>query len=265
MGYASPPNAGHTSYPRESGYTAYQPHTGYAPNANYGSTVRYGRPLQTNLAASRESSKRMRGKAIVGLRAWAVLQTFDLAVGAASIHRDWESFQKTLSQIRANSSTPPVTPTTFSGLPLVVDSAGFLVVLAGLAFLIWQHSTAEVARELGYPAKRSPALGVGSWFIPVVNFWFPYQSLRDLLPPGHPARSRALTAWLLYIAGLLLTLVGYVIAIIGSVLAVAPVLVAAACYITVAVIGGQLIQTVDQEHEKAMTQPMSLGVQGGAW
>jgi len=52
----------------------------------------------------------------------------------------------------------------------------------------------------GYPARRSPALGVGGWFIPVCNFWFPYQAIRDCLPPGHPARRMVLHMWLWFIA-----------------------------------------------------------------
>src|SRR3977135_4748383 len=47
---------------------------------------------------------------------------------------------------------------------------------------------AVVAKLLGLPARRSPALAAFSFLIPIVNLWWPYQSACDLLPPGHPGR-----------------------------------------------------------------------------
>jgi len=87
--------------------------------------------------------------------------------------------------------------------PGVIAAASLLEVplelLAAVVFLIWQYQAATTARILGYPARRSPALGVGSWFIPVVNLWFPYQALRDLLPAGHRARPLVFWAWICFL------------------------------------------------------------------
>ena len=66
--------------------------------------------------------------------------------------------------------------------------------------LRWQFQAAKTARFLSLPARRSPGLGVGSWFIPVVNFWFPYQSIRDCLPPGDPGRPVVARMWAFFIA-----------------------------------------------------------------
>jgi hypothetical protein len=57
---------------------------------------------------------------------------------------------------------------------------------------VWQHRAAAAARAQGFPARRSPAWGVGSWFVPVVNLWMPYSALRDCLPPGDPRRAHVL-------------------------------------------------------------------------
>ncbi|HWE70983.1 MAG TPA: DUF4328 domain-containing protein [Acidimicrobiales bacterium] len=70
-------------------------------------------------------------------------------------------------------------------------------IAARIVFLIWQYRAARVARQLGYPARHSPGWGVAFWFIPVVNFWMPYQAIRDCLPPGHPERKSVLQIWLL--------------------------------------------------------------------
>jgi hypothetical protein len=67
-------------------------------------------------------------------------------------------------------------------------------VLCVIFFLIWQYRAATAARLLGFPARRSPGWGVGSWFVPVVNLWMPFQALRDCLPPGYPRRR---APWLL--------------------------------------------------------------------
>ena len=91
----------------------------------------------------------------------------------------------------------------------LVNMAGFVL------FLVWQNRAATTARSLGYPAHRSPALGVGGWFIPVCNFWFPYQALRDCLPPGHPDRRMVLHMWLWLIAQFCVTVVAATLLFLG--------------------------------------------------
>ncbi len=80
--------------------------------------------------------------------------------------------------------------------PLILVPFSLLV---QILFVIWQYRAAITAQRLRYPARRSPALGVGSYLIPIVQFWFPYQSLRDCLPPGDPNRTMVLHTWLLLI------------------------------------------------------------------
>ena len=92
----------------------------------------------------------------------------------------------------------------------LISIAGFVL------FLVWQHRAATMARALGYPARRSPALGVGGWFIPICNFWFPYQAIRDCLPPGHPGRRMVLHMWLWYVASLCISVVTVVVLFSGS-------------------------------------------------
>ncbi|HVB93962.1 MAG TPA: DUF4328 domain-containing protein [Acidimicrobiales bacterium] len=70
-------------------------------------------------------------------------------------------------------------------------------IAAQIVFLIWQYRAATVARQLGYPARHSPGWGVAFWFIPIVNFWMPYQAIRDCLPPGHRERKTLLQVWIL--------------------------------------------------------------------
>ena len=64
--------------------------------------------------------------------------------------------------------------------------------------LVWQYRAATAAQAIGHRAVRSPGMGVGGWFIPIVNIWFPYQAIRDCLPAGDPGRGRVLRWWLGY-------------------------------------------------------------------
>jgi len=82
--------------------------------------------------------------------------------------------------------------------------------------LVWQYRAASTARLLGLPAVHSAGLGVAGWFIPVVNLWFPYQALRDCLPPGHPDVRLVGWTWGCFLATGALTGTTEVLALAGS-------------------------------------------------
>ena len=89
--------------------------------------------------------------------------------------------------------------------------AAFYVVV-----LMWQFQAAKTARLLNLPATHSAGLGVGSWFIPVVGLWFPYQALRDCLPPDHPGRRTVARLWTFFIIALGLNAVAVGLTFVGS-------------------------------------------------
>ena len=81
-----------------------------------------------------------------------------------------------------------------------VAAAGGLGLLAvQILFLVWMYRAAVLARNLGLPARHSPGMAVGGFIIPIVNLWFPYQSVVDMFPPGHPDRGLVLRWWLLWL------------------------------------------------------------------
>ena len=84
-------------------------------------------------------------------------------------------------------------------LGLVLDLAAIAAVVVAC---MWQYRAASTARALGLPAKHSPGWGVGSWFVPIVNYWMPYQAIRDCLAKDDPNRRVvALVLVLLHRAG----------------------------------------------------------------
>jgi len=163
-------------------------------------------------------SVRNAGQAEARLSAWAAgavwlyvaAQTASTVATVATLPAVVQYVRQVLNHFGA---TPPQQPAAFhltSTLELPC------VIVAGVVFLIWQCRAAKTATALGYPARRSPALGAWSWVIPVVNFWFPYQAIRDLLPPGHPLRALVLRTWLCYVCTLFAVVVSYMAAFSSS-------------------------------------------------
>jgi hypothetical protein len=69
---------------------------------------------------------------------------------------------------------------------------------AGVLWLVWQF---RVAKHVD-GTRRSAGWHVGSWFIPVVSFWFPYQNVSDLWRAVGRARpSWLIVWWLLFMGG----------------------------------------------------------------
>jgi len=114
---------------------------------------------------------------------------------AAQFHAIGDNFRVMWHAAQNNQPVPSFNETTsLSWLTgLFVLFALVSVVLA----CVWQHRAASAARALGLPARHSPGWGVGSWFVPVVNLFMPYQAIRDCLPAGHPTRKIVLAWWLI--------------------------------------------------------------------
>lgn len=129
------------------------------------------------------------------------------------------------------------------GLINVVVSAPFIVFV-----LVWQYPAAKTAQLLSLPAKRTPGLGVGSWFIPVVNFWFPYQSVRDCLPPGDAGRSAVARMWGCYVATLAFTTAAQILALTGSPVAFGPGAAAVATGIGFGWYGARSVRLIRESH-----------------
>jgi hypothetical protein len=88
-----------------------------------------------------------------------------------------------------------------------LDLLGYLLLGTGIAFLIWlwrardnvdvlyaPYATHPSAPVSG-PHRRSPGWVVGSWFCPIVQFWYPLQVVEDVArasePPSRPGVARS--------------------------------------------------------------------------
>jgi uncharacterized protein DUF4328 len=69
--------------------------------------------------------------------------------------------------------------------------AGFGTIAAAVLFMIWLWNARQNAQLL-HPAthRRDIAWAIAGWFVPVVNFWFPYQVFDDVYRASNPAAPR---------------------------------------------------------------------------
>jgi hypothetical protein len=140
------------------------------------------------------------------------------------------------------------------GLIAGLDILGLAVLAAHVIFMIWLFKSATLGQRLGIPARRSPVWAVAGFFVPIVNFWFPYQSAADLLPRDHPQRRLAGWWWTFY----LLQSCGFITVIIASAFSVAAAVVVAIVFATVpvltAIAAHRLISIVGVNHRQIVEQ-----------
>jgi Domain of unknown function (DUF4328) len=192
-----------------------------------------------------------------GLTPWATVSTIvhpvvavlasviDLATASA-----WRTFFHRLRVIYDTADTgapaPHVAP-----FPPWGSLLAPLTLAAEVVFLLWQYRAATTARRLGFPARRSPGLGVGSYFIPVVQLWFPYQALRDCLPPNREHRRLVLVVWLLLIvSGVISASQTILLAEVRS-LGVALLAVSVVLGAALAVGGYRMVRAISASHKEA--------------
>jgi hypothetical protein len=80
----------------------------------------------------------------------------------------------------------------------VVSILSSLSLLAtGVLWVIWQY---RAAKRVTGRTRRSAGWHAGSWFVPIISLWFPYQNISDLWRAvGRTRPSWQIIWWLLYL------------------------------------------------------------------
>lgn len=82
---------------------------------------------------------------------------------------------------------------TYDTFSVVVALLSLIVLVGtGILWLIWQY---RLAKQVLGRTRRTPGWHTGSWFIPVVNWWFPYQNVSDLWRAAGRTRPGWQAAW----------------------------------------------------------------------
>jgi Domain of unknown function (DUF4328)/Protein of unknown function (DUF2510) len=111
------------------------------------------------------------------------------------------SLRHFLDQVRENPNGTASPPTFGTTAGLLAQVLGVVTVITGVLFLVWFARSARNARALGLPARREPAAAVAGFIVPIINFWWPYQSTCDLLPDERRNHILVLRWFLLWIVG----------------------------------------------------------------
>ena len=151
----------------------------------------------------------------------ALVYAFGLLATGAVTWQILRGYRVAFEAILANPEAPvPTDPAELFGVSSqllgLAQLLNALQLAAFIILLVWIFRAATAAQRLGIPARRSPGWAVGAWFIPVINLWWPYQSLRDLLPPEHPTRRRILWLWLGALGSGIVTVLGLFVTLFGD-------------------------------------------------
>ena len=191
--------------------------------------------------ASEQRAGRRAALAVVGTALIGIANAVVIATVVGGTYRDF--FDQLRKYDNGSRATLPAQP----GL-----GWSWLTTLAALGltvlFMMWLYRAARLARNAGLPAKRDPVWAFLGFFVPVVNFWFPYQVARDTLAPGDRQRRIAGLWWTWYLLASFGAAAVGVAAVfsegVGLVLAVAD----AAAYLLVAAYARKLIAAVGAAH-----------------
>jgi hypothetical protein len=131
-------------------------------------------------------------------------------------------FDTVIDDIRQAADTGTTDQTSTNGWQILNMPVSIVLLLGFIGVIIWAYKSATVASKLNYPARHSTTWAILGWIVPVINFWFPYQSVRDCLAPGNPERRAVRQWWALYLIGSFAWVVVIVVAVIvGTAIALA--------------------------------------------
>lgn len=206
------------------------------PGAPYGYGYGYGQPVQAPDIPGAEQTGRRAALAI-----WIGLVLYVVQIGASLIViptvRD--SFEQILDDIEAGRTTPTATAGTddpaYVAANLVSNLGSIVLLVVGILVLVWVHKALSNARALNFRLTHSPGWGVAGFLVPVINLWFPYQSMRDLFPEGNPHRRTAGVWFATWLGAQFLAVAMTLIGFFSTPAAVAAGVVVAGLYVVAAV------------------------------
>ena len=207
-------------------------------------------PGSSRLPALQRDEARVASWARWSVLVWGLLQAAS-AVASAVVGRGFRGWADTTNFFSGQPVPQAPGLAVWSQITSVLTLA---LVGAAIVFLVWQYRAASTARALGYPARWSPAFGIGSWFIPVANLWFPYWALRDCLPPSHPSRRWAPWVWVGYLAVSMLAVAPFVAGLFSTPAAVITAGIAIIITAVVVGCGWRLIDDITDDHRRAASR-----------
>jgi hypothetical protein len=128
------------------------------------------------------------------------------------------------------------------------------ILAAGVVYLVWFYKACRFSEHLGQPGRRSTNWAVASWIIPIINFWFPYQAMKDLVPGRDDLLPLLRRWWGLWIATNLSSVAIVLGAAVHASVAWAAAVVAAGVTIGATVSAQQVVTAVDESQAARLDQ-----------
>jgi len=133
---------------------------------------------------------------------------------------------------------------------VVLQVAGLANVVCLVLIVVWAGKATTTTRALGRATTHTPGWAIAGWIVPIINYWYPYQVVRDLLPPDHRLRGAVTRWWACYLAGSFGIFVPMVLAaLVGVGVGVLAAVVPVALLWTAALTARQLAEAIPDVHE----------------
>jgi hypothetical protein len=200
----------------------------------------------TDLAAETKAGR----WAALALLGGALAYSCQYLLDALLFGRIWRAIRDWANQPLSSDGTRPrlVLPHSLVALNFLSPVVSFALLGAGILFLLWFEKAATVASRAGLPARHSAGWAVGGWFVPILSFWYPYQSAIDMFPAGHPGRKKVNRWWALWLATQFASFFVIVGALISTGFGLGMGVVAIALAFSAAAAGRAVIDEVDRVH-----------------
>ncbi len=113
-----------------------------------------------------------------------------------------------------------------------------------VAMILWVYRVGESSIAAGRSQRRTPIWSALALLVPIVNFWFPYQAVRDAVRPRPELERAVLRWWLFYVASTSGAVIAWIVPFVPS--GVGAVIVAALVGVgaTFAILTGSLTHQV---------------------
>jgi hypothetical protein len=187
-------------------------------------------------------------RALVGMAVGGAVAAALAVAYSAHFAAFFHWYREVFHAARVGGTTPAIPAN--ANLPAAIDLPTLLSLVSEIVLLVWQFRAAKTARALGLPARHSPGAGVVFWFVPILDFWFPYQAIRDCLPPGHPERPAVLRFWLAVVGGQWLGLATLVTAAFSRPAGVVLAVATAVAWVVAAGTGQRVVAAAGDAHRQ---------------
>jgi Domain of unknown function (DUF4328)/Protein of unknown function (DUF2510) len=132
---------------------------------------------------------------------------------------------------------------------VITQITGLVSIAAAIMIIVWSHHITTTARALGLRTTHTPGWAIAGWLVPIINFWYPYQIVRDALPEDDEARALVPGWWALYLGSQLLLFGALIAALLSPGVGLALGAVVAVGFVGSGVLGRRLALAIAAAHE----------------